>query len=383
MSKRFDIVGSLLRPTELLTYKRQIEERADINYPFYADFDGYEAVEKTAINRIVEQQIKENIHTISDGEFSKSVWHLDFLWGLAGIERFIVKKALEFKDEAGNKAFEIRRDSGIRVTSELSGKNHHFIDVYKRIKAASPEGQRIKICIPAPSHVYFDFNWNPSMSYTDVYANSAELKAALMNAYKQFITDYAEAGGIIIQFDDCRWAMFADDNESSPFFGNDDFDTAALAHEFIAYNNELIAFSKGLGLTVWTHNCRGNYRSRHLSTGAYEKISDLFLGGQNYDRFFLEWDDERAGSLEALEIFKNKEVEVVVGLLSSKTSTLEDEAKILKSLEEASTLINKERLFLSHQCGFASSDHGNELTEAQQWDKIRQGQAIALKFWGE
>jgi methionine synthase II (cobalamin-independent) len=119
-----------------------------------------------------------------------------------------------------------------------------------------------------------------------------------------------------------------------------------------------------------------------MGGGSYAKIANLFLKQLKYDRFFLEWDDDRAGSLEALEVFKDRpETEVVLGLLSSKTSTLDDEARVVRLLDEASKIIDKDRLLLSHQCGFASCDGGNELSEAQQWAKIDQGQKIAKKYW--
>lgn len=114
------------------------------------------------------------------------------------------------------------------------------------------------------------------------------------------------------------------------------------------------------------------------------KIANLFLKQLKYDRFFLEWDDERAGSLEALEVFKDKpETEIVLGLLSSKTNTLDDEERVFRLLDEASSIIDKDRLLLSHQCGFASCDGGNELTEAEQWAKINQGQRIARQYWSK
>jgi methionine synthase II (cobalamin-independent) len=135
---------------------------------------------------------------------------------------------------------------------------------------------------------------------------------------------------------------------------------------------------------MWTHNCRGNYASRYMAGGSYAKIADLFVRQLKYDRFFLEWDDERAGPLDALAVFKDRpQVEIVLGLLSSKTHTLDDEGRVIRMLEEAAKILPKERLLLSHQCGFASCDGGNELTEAEQWAKIDQGQQIAKKFWGE
>ena len=144
----------------------------------------------------------------------------------------------------------------------------------------------------------------------------------------------------------------------------------------------MIDYAHKLGLKVYTHNCRGNYDSRSMSDGSYESIADLFLEKQNYDRFYLEWDDERAGSIDALNAFKNKDNEVVLGLLSSKTNTLDDENRVKELLEKASEIIDKDRLYLSHQCGFASCDGGNELTIEEQWAKIDQGQKIAEEFWG-
>ena len=382
MSKRFDIVGSLLRPSELLVHKRLIEENTDIAYPFYADLPNYQAAEAQAIAQVVSEQVAQGLPVISDGEFSKSVWHLDFLWGLGGIERHLVAQGLQFKEKDGQSAFETRRDMGIRVVAPLSGDNHHFVTLFKQVKAQAPD-QAIKWCIPSPSHVYFDFIWSPHFQYEDVYADTDQLKEALITAYQTFLTDYAQAGGTIIQLDDCRWTMFADDNPSSPLKDQPSEVIDQWAQTFIALNNHIIAFAKNLGLKVWTHNCRGNYRSRHMTTGSYDKIAQLFLGQQAYDRFYLEWDDERAGSLQALQVFADSPAEVVLGLLSSKTATLDDEQRVLNALNEAASLIDKNRLYLSHQCGFASTDHGNELTAAQQWDKIAQGQRIAQAFWGE
>lgn len=381
MSKRFQLVGSLLRPDTLLQYKRQIETNTQINYPFYHAFEGYEATEADAIRQVVQEQLAQGVSVISDGEFSKSIWHLDFLWGLGGVTRHQVPQGLLFKEKDGQQAFETRRDMGIRLTGPLSGVNHHFIKKFKQVQALAGDSP-IKWCIPSPSHVYFDFIWSPHFTYEAVYEEAEDLKVGLVHAYEQFITDYAQAGGKILQFDDCRWALFADDNPASPFHNNPQVDTHALAQAFVALNNRLIDFAKSQGLAVWTHNCRGNYRSRHLSTGSYERIAQLFLGEQRYDRFFLEWDDERAGSLDALQVFQNTQAEVVLGLLSSKTPGLDDEARVLAALNHATTLVHKDRLYLSHQCGFASTDHGNELSKAQQWAKINQGQALAQAFWG-
>jgi len=385
MSKKFQTVGSLLRPEGLLKFKHQIEHRDDISYPFYNDLTGYEECEKVATAEIVNEQIEHGLTVITDGEYSKSMWHLDFVWGLGGIQRYIAEHGYFFRDKDEIEKYETRKDIGLRITGELSGKNHHFITIFKRLSELAGEHET-KLCVPSPSHIFGELSWSDNIGgKNSIYMTTKELKEGLIKAYKEFVADYAAAGGEILQFDDCLWELFADDNPNSPYTGeNIDQETVnALAADFIDINNTVIAFGHELGLKMWTHNCRGNYDSRNMGGGSYAKIANLFLKQLDYDRFFLEWDDDRAGSLEALEVFKDKEgVEIVLGLLSSKTSTLDDEARVLRLLDEAITIIDKKRLLLSHQCGFASCDGGNELTQEQQWAKIDQGQKIALKYWG-
>ncbi|MDR1443736.1 MAG: cobalamin-independent methionine synthase II family protein [Treponema sp.] len=385
MSKKFQTVGSLLRPKELLHFKSQIEHSGKITYPFYKDFAGYEECELEATKEVIKKELAHDLEIITDGEFSRSLWHLDFVWGLKGIARYIAEHGYFFRDKDLTQKYETRKDIGLRITGELGGKNHHFIEIFKRLKSLAG-GRKTKFCVPSPSHIYGELSWSDNIGGRDsVYASPQELKTGLIRAYEEFIEDYAAAGGEILQFDDCLWEIFADDNPNSPYTGeNINQETVkALASEFISINNSLIDFGHRLGLKMWTHNCRGNYDSRNMGGGSYIKIAELFLKQLNYDRFFLEWDDERAGSLDALAVFKDKpKTEIVLGLLSSKTNTLDDEARVVRMLDEACKIIGKDRLLLSHQCGFASCDGGNELTEDEQWAKIDQGQRIALRYWG-
>ena len=378
--ERFQLVGSLLRPTNLLDYKNKIEVRDDIQYPFYNDFIGYQETETAEIAKIIEKQITEEIPVITDGEYSRSMWHLDFVWGFEGIERFIADSGYTFQDFDGG-IYETRKDIGIRITTPLSGKNHHFITLFKQLKAQA-EDHPVKITVWGAAHAYTELAvMNQIYGEDQVYKTQDALKEGLIQAYKEFLVEYKDAGGQIIQFDDCLWELFSEDNEQSFFTaGNNGLED--LADAFIAINNNVADFAHELGLKVWTHNCRGNYESRHAAGGSYESIAEKFLRDQRYDRFFLEWDDERAGELSALSVLKDRpEVEVVLGLLSSKTAHLDDEGRVYQLLEKASDILPKERLFLSHQCGFASCDGGNELSIDQQWAKINQGQAIAEKFW--
>lgn len=376
---KFQLVGSLLRPANLLAYKNKIEHRDDIHYPFYDNFPGYLETETAAIKKVIADEKANGIDILTDGEYSKSMWHLDFVWGLKGIERYIADHGYTFKDHDGGQ-YETRKDIGIRITEPLSGKNHHFLDIYKLLKEEAGNTQT-KLTIWGPAHAYTELAIFDGLAGDDqVYKTNEELKAGLIKAYKEFLAEYKEAGGEIIQFDDCLWELFDESNPAS-FFADGNAALADLADEFIAINNEVADYGHQLRLKVWTHNCRGNYESRSASGGTYEAIAEKFLRDQHYDRFFLEWDSDVSGDLKALASLKDKDAEVVLGLLSSKTTDLDDEERVLRLLEQASTILPKDRLLLSHQCGFASCDSGNELAIPQQWAKIKQGQEIAKEFW--
>jgi len=378
---KFQLVGSLLRPKDLLDYKNKIEHRDDIHYPFYDAFSGYQETESKAIENIIAAQKAHGLTVITDGEHGRSMWHLDFLWGLDGVERYIADRGYAFEDLDGGD-FETRKDIGIRITKPLSGKNHHYLTLFKETKAQAGE-DTVKITVWGAAHAFTELTFfNDLVGEGQVYATKEDLRTGLINAYKEFLQEYKEAGGEIVQFDDCLWELFADDNDKS-FFAEGNAGLEALADEFVAINNEVADFAHALGLKVWTHNCRGNYQSRSAASGTYKAIAEKFLKDQHYDRFFLEWDDDRAGDISALEALKDRpNVEVVLGLLSSKTSTLDDEERVVALLDKASEILPKDRLYLSHQCGFASCDCGNELSVDQQWAKIEQGQKLAAAYFG-
>lgn len=296
---RFQLVGSLLRPADLREYKIAIEHRDDIKYPFYDAFEGYKETETADIRKVIAEEKAAGIDVLTDGEYSKSMWHLDFVWGLKGIERYIADHGYTFQDHDGGH-FETRKDIGIRITEPLSGKNHHFLDIYKLLKEEAGETDT-KLTIWGPAHAYTEFTvFNQLVGEDQVYKTKEELKAGLTNAYKEFLKEYKEAGGEIIQFDDCLWELF-DETNPAGFFAQGNSALANLADEFIAVNNDVADYGHELGLQVWTHNCRGNYESRSAAGGTYEAIATKFLKDQHYDRFFLEWDSEVAGDLKLLK----------------------------------------------------------------------------------
>ena len=330
---KFQLVGSLLRPANLRQYKTEIEQRDDISYPFYDALPGYQETETADIKEIVAQQKAHDISPLTDGEFGRSMWHLDFIWGLQGIERYIAQQGYTFQDhEEGD--FETRKDIGIRITTPLSGKNHHFLDIYKLVKAEAGD-QPTKQTIWGPAHAYTELAIFDELAGPDqVYKTNEELRAGLIGAYKEFLSEYKEAGGEIVQFDDCLWELFDASNPLTPFAGLSNEQLAGLADDFIAINNEVADYGHQIGLKVWTHNCRGNYESRSATGGTYEAIAKKFLANQHYDRFFLEWDSDTSGDIKALEALKDKDAEVVLGLLSSKTTDLDDEERVYKLIAE-------------------------------------------------
>jgi methionine synthase II (cobalamin-independent) len=214
MSKRFQTVGSLLRPAALLNYKRQIEQRDDIIYPFYDNFEGYEECECSAIRDLIGKQIEHGLSILTDGEYSRSIWHSDFVWGLKGIRRGLAKSGVFFCDKDGTQTFETRRDGQLKITQELSGKNHHFIKVFQRLQSLAGE-HPTKLTVPAPAQIFSIFLWSDNIGTEgSIYANSQELKAGLIKAYQEFVEEYAAVGGKILQFDDCVWEVFAHDSAS-------------------------------------------------------------------------------------------------------------------------------------------------------------------------
>ena len=155
-----------------------------------------------------EKEIEHNLSVVTDGEFSKSMWHLDFVWGFGGAQRYIADHGYFFRDVDGTSKYETRKDIGLRITGKLSGKNHHFIKLFKQLQETAGD-QQTKLCVPSPSHIYGELSWSDNIGGTDaVYQNKQELKAGLVSAYKEFVAEFAAAGGKILQFDDCLWELF-------------------------------------------------------------------------------------------------------------------------------------------------------------------------------
>lgn len=362
----FEIVGSFLRPEEL---KKAREEFAS----GVITTEELKTIEDQAIEQLVKKQKAVGLKTISDGEFRRSYWHLDFFWGFKGVEHNVMDQGYLFHGE------ETRADS-----ARLSGKlkfnpEHPVFEEYHFLKTIS-DGTPIRQSIPAPAQLYAELIRGANEEkVNEFYPNREELYQAIATAYRETILALYELGCRDIKLDDCTWGMLVD-KKFWENMTNGDYDLQAIQAFYLRLNNEAIANLPN-DLHITTHICRGNYHSTWATSGGYEPVGETLLGHEEVDAFFLEFDDDRSGDFEPLRYVPiNKQV--VLGLVTSKEGTLEDKATIVKRIKEASQYVPLEHLSLSPQCGFASTEEGNILTEEEQWEKINLIIDVAHEVWG-
>ncbi|MEI3464023.1 MAG: hypothetical protein V8Q46_04160 [Bifidobacterium angulatum] len=235
--------------------------------------------------------------------------------------------------------------------------------------------------MPSPAQTRFVLTGNASAyPYDEFYKDDDELTADIVAAYRQVIADLYAAGCRNVQFDDCTWTRLCDKSVRERL-GWSDEDALRLQQENLDVINAVIA-DQPADLAINTHICRGNFHSTWLSSGGYAPVAAKLFGEENVNAYYLEFDDDRSGDFAPLaEVSGDKKV--VLGLITSKKPELEDPQTIKTRIEEASKYVPLERLCLSTQCGFASTEEGNKLTEEQQWAKIALVQSIAKDVWGE
>lgn len=367
---RCDIVGSFLRPDVLK------QARADFNAGII-DAAQLKTVEDVAIRDLVAKQKAAGLKVVTDGEFRRSYWHLDFMWGLQGIERRMSREGYMFHDE------ETTADTAV-VTGPISGENHPFVEHFKFVQALAGDDHVARQTIPAPiqtfSEVTLDRCDGQQESLRGVYATDEELADAIAAAYRQVIADLYAAGCRNIQFDDCTWGIYCDTDFVAKT-GMQAVDIQKVSELGVALNNAAIEGAPE-DLVINTHVCRGNYHSTYAFEGGYDPVAPYLFAHENVDAFYLEFDTPRAGGFEPLaHVAEGKKV--VLGLITSKQPGLEDKEVVKARIKEASKYVPLENLYLSPQCGFASCEIGNKLTEEEQWAKIALIQEIAAEVWGE
>ena len=323
----------------------------------------------------MDKQKAAGLQVITDGEFRRSYWHLDFMWGLNGIERRTSRTGYMFHDE------ETTADTAV-VTGPISGENHPFVEHFKFVKALEGEGHVARQTIPAPiqtfSEVTLDRCDGQQESLRAVYKTDEELADAIAAAYRTVIADLYAAGCRNIQFDDCTWGIYCDTDFVAKT-GMSPVDLQKASELGVALNNAAIE-GKPDDLVINTHVCRGNYHSTYAFEGGYDPIAPYLFANEDVDAFYLEFDTPRAGGFEPLKYVAPGK-KVVLGLVTTKAAELEDEDAIVERIHEAAKYVPLESLYLSPQCGFASCEIGNKLTEDEQWAKIALVKRIAERVW--
>ena len=369
---RVDHVGSYLRPKELVEAREKFA-KGELSK------EELTKVEDKLIAELVEKQIAAGLKGVTDGEFRRAYWHLDFFWGLNGIEHVQGEKGYAFK------GIETKPDTA-KVSGKISGENHPFVEHFKYLRDITKDKDVVvKLTIPSPSQLYFELirTEDHIKSYEQFYSNFDELKAAIVAAYKQVINDLYNEGLRVLQFDDCTWGALADDGFANRFRDERPLEEVRrdYAARCLALNNEVIE-GKPEDLVINTHVCRGNFASKWISQGGYQNVEDELLAGENVDTYYLEYDTDRAGDFKPLaKVGKDKKV--VLGLITSKFADLEDKEEVIARIKEASQYIPLENIYLSTQCGFASTEEGNVITEEDQWKKIALISEIVDEVWGE
>ena len=367
---RADVVGSFLRPDVLK------QARADFAAGVI-DAGTLRAVEDEAIRDLVAKQKAAGLHVITDGEFRRSYWHLDFMWGLQGIERRTSRTGYQFHDE------ETTADTAV-VTGKISGENHPFVEHFKFVKALEEKGQVARQTIPAPAQTYseviLDRCDGQQESLRAVYPTDEELIADIAAAYRTVLADLYAAGCRNVQFDDCTRGIYCD-RDFVAKTGMSPVDIKKVSGLGVAINNAALE-GKPADLVVNTHVCRGNYHSTYAFEGGYDPVAPYLFANEDVNAFYLEFDTPRAGGFEPLaHVAAGKKV--VLGLVTSKQPGLEDEELLVRRINEAAQYVPLEDLCLSPQCGFASCECGNKLTEEEQWAKVALVQRVAKRVWGE
>lgn len=365
---RYDFVGSFLRPDKLK------QARADYETGTITK-EQLTAVEDDCIRDLITKTKALGYHVITDGEFRRSTWHLDFMWGFEGI---IHEKTVE-----GNTTFdaEAAMIDDTFLVGKISVKNHPFVEHFKFVKTFEDENTIAKQTIPSPGQFYAYFTGSQLLSTTlDIYGSEEAFAEDVIKAYNEFVREIYAAGCRNLQFDDCVWGGMVNPKIAVALTGRSGEALEEYKSLLLRLNNEVVAAAPD-DLLINTHVCRGNYHSTFFSSGAYDGVADLLFGEEHVNAYYLEYDDERSGGFAPLAKVSGDK-KVVLGLITTKTPVLENKEKVIARIHEAAKYIPLDRLYLSPQCGFASCEIGNKLTEEQQWAKLALVKEIAEEVWG-
>jgi 5-methyltetrahydropteroyltriglutamate--homocysteine methyltransferase len=359
---RADMVGSLLRTARLkdARAKRAAGEITPEQLRY---------IEDEEIKNIVAKQQEVGLKLATDGEFRRAWWHFDFFWNLGGCERVVASRGIQFH------GLETKPD-GLKVTGKLNfPPDHPMLQHFKFLKSAARTTPKMTLPSPAVMH----FRGGRQAISRDAYPDMDGYFEDLAKLYGDAIRAFYDAGCRYLQLDDTVWAYLCDKEQLDQARARGE-DADSLAATYAHTINAALS-RKPADMTITTHVCRGNFRSSWIAQGGYEPVAELLLGGVGYDGYFLEYDSERAGGLEPLRFLPRGKKRVVLGFVTSKSGTLEDKDGIKRRIDEAAKIVPLDQLCLSPQCGFASTEEGNVLSEDQQWAKLKMIVDIAREVW--
>lgn len=352
---RNDIVGSFLRPEELKKAREEFKNGK-------ISKEELQLVEDKAIIELIEKQKANGLHAVTDGEFRRRWWHLDFIVGLNGITKVSLGDITMFQ---GVKAKDVE---SYYVSGKLSfDPDHPFLEHFKFVKAHAGDAVA-KQTIPGPCLIYFS-GAITSKQYAEnpVYDSLEDLEKDLIKTYQDAVQAFYDAGCRYLQIDDTAWNSLPDQKYDA-LISSLGHDPKKLLQKFGDITEQAIA-NKPKDMVITFHTCRGNFQSSWLYEGDYDLISKRLFDIEHFDGFFLEYDSDRAGDFKALKNLKQQKI--VLGLITSKTPELENLDDLIARVKEAAQFVPLEQICVSPQCGFASTEEGNHLTEEEQWEKVR------------
>jgi methionine synthase II (cobalamin-independent) len=360
---RADHVGSLLR-TASLKEARAKREKGEITPTQLKE------VEDREIEKVIRKQEEVALKLATDGEFRRAWWQFDFYKGLDGVELYTTDRGIAF---AGVQT----KAESVRVIGKVGFSGHPHLDHFRFVKDHTKV--TAKMTIPAPSTLHFR-QGRQSISrhiYPDIEAYFHDVGMA----YRKAIRAFYDAGCRYLQLDDTAWSMICDPKEREHSKARGD-DPDRLPAQYAKMTN-LALEGRPADMVVTMHSCRGNFRSTFIAQGGYDFVAERLLGEVDIDGYFLEYDTDRAGGFEPLRFVPKGRKQVVLGLVTSKSGTLEKKDAIKRRIDEATKYVDIDQLCLSPQCGFASTEEGNILAEDEQWAKLRMIVELADEVWGK
>ena len=363
---RADHVGSLLRPASLMAARDDFQAGR-------IDAAQLRAAEDEAVRDVVALQQEVGLRAVTDGEFRRATWHMDFINQIGGIGQAAGHIKVRFRNASGDIEWTpaaIHVDSKLRIDHTIFG--DHFEYLKSLTKELTP-----KLTIPSPNMVHY--RGGPAAIDEKVYPDPDEFWHDLAAAYADEIARLHALGCTYLQLDDTSLAYLNDPAQRAEISERGD-DAEHLHLRYIKQVNDAIA-GRPDGLAVTTHLCRGNFRSSWAAEGGYDFVAEALFGGLAVDGFFLEYDDERSGTFEPLRFIPPGKM-VVLGLVTTKRGELESKDVLKRRIDEAAKYVPLDQLCLSPQCGFSSTVEGNVLTPDEQAAKLRLVVETAAEVWG-